>query len=283
MTYEKIDLYAHFGVKKPKGAKGTLTVMIPYNTPELMPKLRPAVLVCPGGGYGFMSDREGEPVALWFASKSYAAFVLDYTIFAKHPVPLTEACLAVAYIRENARSLGVDPDRIAAIGFSAGGHLVGTLATLYADECIKAALGDHAKNARPDAVILSYPVVTMGIETHGGSRDIITGGDPELLDKLSVQKQVRGDSVPAFIWHTHDDDCVPVENSLMLAEAYRRAGVPFALHIFEKGWHGISLVNAEVQNGTEAEKALRHIGKWIELAYDWLTVRGFAVSVKNQG
>lgn len=272
---DAIDLYAYFGIERKGATGGFLQPYVRTPSHEIKRKSRPAMLVLPGGGYHVISEREGEPVALRFLAAGYSSFVLGYTVGAAYPVPLTEACMAMTYIRKNAEKYCVDPDHIAAVGFSAGGHLCGMLATMTAEREVREKFG---RSARPDAVVLSYPVISMedGI-THEGTCRIISGDGAVCKDKLSLEKRVTGDSVPAFIWHTAEDDCVPVENSMLLASAYRKAGVPFALHIFEKGWHGLSLCDAEVDDRTEAQVQLTHVGKWADLALDWLNARGFAV------
>lgn len=193
------------------------------------------------------------------------------------PVPLLEAVMAMIYLRENAAKYGLDPAHLAAIGFSAGGHLAGMLSMLWEEPEIVSVLGDRVKDARPDAVVLSYPVITMGERTHGGTRDVITGGSEVLLQRLSLENRVSKKAAPAFLWHTQEDDCVPVENSLLLASAYRKAGVPFAMHIFEHGPHGLSLVSSETNDQTEYDTQLAPVGKWFSLSLDWLKSRGFAV------
>lgn len=282
MELKTVDLYEYFGKQRGGVNGGYLTGYVRSPYPEIKPKARPAMLVLPGGGYGFLSEREGEPVALNFLSKGYSSFVLKYSINTAHPVPLIEACMAVAYIRKNAEYLCVDKAHVGAIGFSAGGHLTGMLATMNGAEEVKEALGQIAETSRPDAVVLSYPVVTMqdGV-THDGTRKVITDGGKIPYDTLSLEKRVSKGSVPAFIWHTMEDDCVPVENSLLLALAYKKAGVPFALHIFEKGWHGLSLANEEVYNSGDIVAGLGRIDKWFELALDWLELRGFKVKAKE--
>ncbi len=281
MTNERIDLYGYFKIERKGATGGYLTAYVSSPSVEIKPKLRPAMLVIPGGGYEYLSDREGEPVALRFLSEGYCAFVLTYSIFTAYPTPLIEACLAVAYIRENASRFCADALHVAAVGFSAGGHLAGLLATVREEE-IKEALGDKANLVRPNAVILSYPVITMtdGL-THEGTQRTISGGVVP-CDVLSIEKRVTKDSAPAFIWHTSEDDCVPVENSLLLAEAYRKAGVPFNLHIFERGWHGLSLNNAETSDETKEDEAIAYVGKWVTLALDWLASRGFCVKVNSK-
>ena len=279
MIHEKIDLYAYYGKERNGSDGGYLTTYVRAPLTEIKPKVRPAMLVLPGGGYWFCSEREAEPVALRFLAAGYSAFVLDYTVKTAFPVPLIEACMAVSYLRENAEKYSIDPHHIAAVGFSAGGHLTGMLATMFEEREIRGAYRSE-ESPRPDAVVMSYPFVTMqdGL-THEGARSIISGGGTVPYDKLSLEKRVTSESAPAWIWHTSEDNCVPVEHSLLLASAYRRAHVPFSLHIFEKGWHGLSLCDWEVNNQTEGEVALKPVGKWVELALDWLASRDFVPRV----
>lgn len=281
MINDTVDLYEYFGIDRNGMSGGYLTPYVSY-LEEMSPRVRPAMLVLPGGGYGFVSEREGEPIAMRYAVEGFSAFVLRYSIFKKYPVPLLEACMAVIYIRENADKYRIDPNLIAAIGFSAGGHLAGMLANICDEKEIRAVLGDKVKLARINAVLLSYAVATLDVCTHGGSRDVITGGDKELMKRLSPEKRVTKNSPPAFIWHTYEDDCVPVENSMRYADACLKNGVPFALHIFEKGWHGMSLVNSEVNDGKPQDLAVAHVGKWFELSVDWLSARGFKAKVKDK-
>lgn len=281
MESKIIDLYEYFNIPRNGAVAGYLTTYLRTPSLEIKAKIRPAVLVIPGGAYTMVSDREGEPVALSFLSEGYGAFSLKYTTNSAYPTPLIEACMAMVYIRENADKFGIDPNSVAAIGFSAGGHLTGMLATMSGEKEIEDALGDKCCLAKPNAVILSYPVITMEDKfTHGDTRRIISGDGAVSYDKLSIEKRVTDNSVPAFIWHTMEDNCVPVENSLYLASAYKKAGVPFALHIFEKGFHGLSLCNEEVFDSEEKYNSFGHVDRWFNLALDWLKMRGFEVKVK---
>lgn len=272
MINEVIDLYEYFGVKRGGANGGYLTVCARTESREISKRKRPAMLVIPGGGYFMLSDREGEPVAWRFVEKGFSAFVLAYSVQTKYPVPLNEAQMATAFIRKNAEKYNIDENHVCAIGFSAGGHLAGLLATIKKDEVIS---GESLESVKPNAVVLSYPVVTMKATTHGGTRDVITGKDEGLQDKLSIDRRADQNSVPAFIWHTMEDSAVPVENSLMLASAYRKNGVPFSLMIFEKGYHGLSLANDEVCRFSAENQHLYRVGRWTELVYDWLLTRGF--------
>ena len=276
MFYEKIDLYDYFSIPREGRTGGYLTVYARRKYTEVPEKKRPAMLVVPGGGYYMVSEREGEPIALHFVMAGYAAFELLYTIQTPFPVPFLEAAMAMIFIRENAEKYGVDPTHVGAVGFSAGGHLTGTLATLFDDDSAKKAFGKRAEMIRPDAVILSYPVLSTGEFGHDQTAEIISGGDKKLRKKLSIETQVTKNSSPAFIWHTATDDAVPVENSLMMASAYRKNGVPFELHIFERGRHGLSDIGPEIcepEIGPDVSRG----GVWVELALSFLAMHGFEV------
>lgn len=214
-----------------------------------------AILVIPGGGYGAVcTDREGEPIALSYLSKGFTAFVLKYSVGEAAPIncPLAEASAAVAYIRRNKDKYGICPDRVYAVGFSAGGHLCGSLGALWhRDEIVKKAGIEYGEN-KPNGVVLCYPVITGGEKAHKDSfYNLIGTTEPteEQLDYYSLEKHVDERSAPAFIIHTAEDELVPVHNSLMMATAYANAKVPFELHVYPHGPHGMALGNAITANG----------------------------------
>ncbi len=274
MLQETIDLYGYFGVPR-KGSGGYLTALARERCGEVSPKKRPAALILPGGGYEFVSLREGEPVALAFVEEGYAAFCLNYTVKTPHPVPLVEAAMAAAYIRENAEKWSADPEELAVVGFSAGGHLAGSLATMYGDPCVKEILGE--RNVRPDAAVLSYAVLTTDRSTHGGTAETISGGDAELKKKLSIVDRITPSCPPVFLWHTADDDCVPVENSLLAAAKLSACKVPFELHIFERGVHGLAMCGIETANDEGDAHVNPSAAQWLPLLFTWLSSRGFSV------
>ncbi len=192
--------------------------------------------------------------------------------FVAHPYPLLESAMAMIYIRENAEKFQVDVNHVAACGFSAGGHACCALGTLFDEPILKEFLGEKVALIRPDAIVLSYPVITADPEFwHEGSIKNISGGDEEAAKRLSLETRVNETSSPAFIWHTVADGGVPVENSLLLASAYRKAGVAFELHLFEKGGHGASIATDEVNTPSEALQA------WIPLSLTWLKIHGFGL------
>lgn len=278
MIYEKIDLYEHFRLPRAGREGGTLTVYCRETYGDLAPKRRPAILVIPGGGYQMVSAREGEPVAMRFLQDGFCAAVLEYSVQTAYPVPLIEGAMAMAYLRERAESYGIVPEKVGVIGFSAGGHLAGMLSTLYAEEPVRAALGDRP--VRPDFAVLCYGVLSTKPEIfHGGTAQVISGGDAVLSAALSLEDRVTKDCPPVFLLHTFEDGVVPVENSLQFAAACRKAGVPFELHVFEKGWHGVSIVSPETESDEERLKQIVHLAPWPSLVLGWLATRGFAVQL----
>lgn len=277
MYHETIDLYNQFPTGRGTNA-ATLTVYAPAPNPELAPKARPAALVIPGGGYGMVSAREGEPVSLRLLAEGFAVFCLSYTVNTPFPTPLIEAAMAAAFIRKHAKRYGANGETLCVFGFSAGGHLAAMLSTMFACEEVKAALKEDAPLARPTAAVLGYPVITTEKSlTHGGTAGVISGGDEALRARLSLENTVKEDSVPAFLWHTVEDGLVPVENSLRFAEAYRRANVPFELHLFERGVHGLSLADGETSEGRGTPLYDENAQAWFPLALAWLRLRGFCV------
>lgn len=264
MFVKTIDLYSHFSIPAPEGAEGKLICLAHPTSWEVSAgRKRPAVLILPGGGYGFTSDREAEPVAFRFLARGYAAFILRYSIAPlAFPTALREACMAMRYIRENAEEFEVAPDMVSAIGFSAGGHLCGTLGTLY--DCPEVRDLGSAELLRPDALGLCYPVAVSWGPTHDGSFDNLTRGDMELRKRLSLDALVRPDMPPVFLWHTRSDDCVPCRNSIILANALADAGVNFALHIYANGPHGLSNADDTVYSAHGVPASSPDVSGWPE-------------------
>ena len=239
---------------------GLLTVYL-RDCVETMPLAmeRPLVLVVPGGGYSHVSAREGDPVALQFAAAGYHTAVLRYAVGddAAHGLPLRQLVSAIGLVRQNAAQWHVLPDKIAVCGFSAGGHLALSGAVL--------AVPGLPDPPRPNAVILGYPVVTAGEFAHRGSFVQLAGSeDAAAQQAFTLEDQVNSDTPPVFVWHTMEDKTVPVENTLLLLAALRRAGVPCEAHLFEKGAHGTSISTAEV------DAADPHRAHWVALCLEWL-------------
>lgn len=259
-----IDLYQHFGFPAPADSVGKLTVWDLPTSSEISPaRKRPAVLVIPGGGYCMTSDREAEPIALQFLARGCVPFVLRYSC-APHafPTQLREAAMAMRYIRENASALEVDAHMVAAIGFSAGGHLCGTLGTMY--DCPEVRDIGPAALLRPDALALCYPVTLGWGPTHEGTMENISAGDPTLRQRLSLDCQVRPDMPPVFLWHTRDDNAVPCRNSILLAQAMDEAGVDFTFHLYRHGWHGLSTADSMVYRAEVTPGCSWDVPGWLD-------------------
>jgi acetyl esterase/lipase len=226
-------------------------------------KGRGCVLVCPGGGYQGLARHEGEPFAELFSSLGLLSGVVYYRVSPnRFPAPYADACRAMRLMRAKADELDIDPSRVALMGFSAGGHLASTVATqpnLYSEPQDDLAT---KLSARPDRVILGYPVISMVTRYHAGSATNLLGAEPseELRIKFSNELHVTKSNPPAFIFHTADDEAVPVENALMFASAYAREKVPCELHSYRSGPHGVGLA--------ANSPALK---SWGGLLTDWLS------------
>lgn len=269
MLYETI----HLTVPDADGP-AELTAYVPDTSPELgADRLRTALIICPGGGYEFLSDREGEPVALRFAGLGYAAFVLKYHVAprGRWPVPQRQLLSAIAHVRTNWERYHVDPAAVVVVGFSAGGHLAGCAGTLWNKLELYRPLRKRPALFRPDGVVLCYPVVTSGEFAHRGSIDNLLGERRgELEELVSLEKRVSKRSPPFFIWHTADDTCVPVENSLLLEKALRAKGVDVELRVYPHGSHGQSLADHTVYSPENQWMASPSCAVWVQRCDAWL-------------
>ncbi len=236
--------------------------------------VRDAVLVIPGGGYhNVCSEREGEPIAMAFLAQGYNAFVLHYSVAGvsdkTFPAQLKEASLAIKHIKNHASEYGINKNRVFAVGFSAGGHLAASLGVLWNNKEVNDAIDMPYGYNKPTGVMLIYPVISdVG---HAGSfKNLFHTEIPteDQLDKACIDRNVTKDASPAFMLHTVDDAVVNVENTLSLANAYTKAGVPYELHIYPSGPHGVALGNEITKCGNPGwENAA--IAKWVENAVFW--------------
>lgn len=287
MNREVINLkvpYERFGCKRDD-VRATLTVYN-YDEGEFAPmEKRPAVIVCPGGAYFFLCEREGEPIAGEFAKNGVRPFLLEYSVVPnKFPAALMEVAQAVRYLREHSEELGIDKDRILVSGSSAGGHLAASIGTLWNEPFLYEALGVSAELIKPNGIILSYPVITAGEYTHLDSCVNLVGdhtleGDEvrraftekqEYFRYISLEKQVDSDSAQAFIWTTFDDTAVPMENSLLFVKALRDAGVPVEFHMFPYADHGMSLANEAASRDELRRDVDLYIARWFPWAIEWI-------------
>jgi acetyl esterase/lipase len=232
------------------GALGSAPKDVPTITPYLPAAGEgsgAALVICPGGGYAHLSPHEGEGYARFFSAHGIACFVLAYRLGTSgyhYPAMFLDVSRAMRYVRAHAADYGIDPNRIGVVGSSAGGHLAATVLTHF--DAGKPGDPDPIErmSSRPDLGILCYPVITMtGTNAHSGSKLNLLGPNPspDLINLLSDEKQVKAGTPPCFLFATWEDKTVPVENTLMFAEALRAHGVPFDLHIYQHGGHGMGL------------------------------------------
>jgi len=265
----KVELLWANGAPAAKGTedkdKPTLTIYLP----EKQANPTTAVVICPGGGYGFLAfDHEGHQIAKWLSSNGIAGIILKYRLPAegyKHPVPLQDAQRAIRMVRTKAKDWNIDSARIGILGFSAGGHLASTAGTHFDSGNESAADPVDRASCRPDFMALIYPVVTFKEFTHTGSRNNLIGenADPALIDNLSNELQVTAKTPQTFLIHSNDDPHVPPENSINFYLALRKAKVPAEMHIYEKGGHGFGMGRPNTASMT-----------WLSRMKEWMQDRG---------
>lgn len=270
MFYKKFSLSNEY-------PDASLTAYVCDKSPFTKP--RPAVVVCPGGGYEILSPREAEPVVRRFFGEGFNVYLLEYSIKenAKNYAPLIEAAMAIKLVRERAEEDNTDPKKVFILGFSAGGHLAASAGTLWNIKPVRDALGITSGECpeginRPDGTVLCYPVITVGEFTHKGTAHRVSGHEvltEEDIAAFSLEKNVDATTAPAFIWHTVSDASVPVQNTLMYISALAQAHVSFEAHIFPEGPHGLSLCNEQTCEGQERLLA-PHNEVWAELAVKWI-------------
>jgi acetyl esterase/lipase len=253
------------------------------NAPKDIPTLTPffpangsangaAMVICPGGGYAHLAPHEGEGYAHWLAGQGITCFVLQYRLGLDgyhYPVELQDVSRALRLVRARASEWNLDPHRIGIMGSSAGGHLASMAMTLFKPGDSNATDVIERQSSRPDVTILCYPVITMGKFAHQGSKNYLLGTNapPTLANDVSTELHVTKDSPPCFIWSTDEDKTVPIENSLEFASALRRAGVPYELHVYQRGGHGQGL-------GSHDYNPSKWL-PWVGECNRWLKEQGF--------
>ncbi|QMV44018.1 alpha/beta hydrolase [Cohnella cholangitidis] len=286
MIHKKLKLFEH--------SEATLTTYVlddgEYDRKNLV---RPAVVICPGGGYTIISHNEGEPVALAYARAGYHAFVLTYSIKIDNPFPtaLRELAKAMSIIRENAQEWLIDPDNISVAGFSAGGNLALSLGVNYRKPVITSEIGLTSEEIKPNRLILGYPAVTLkarptetpsflielmekGLmpDFRGPNIQEILMGKENLtddeIDSLNLLQYLHDEMPQTFIWGTYEDMVIPATDLLGLAEQLYRRKVPCELHLFEKGQHGMSLGDESVKAGDQVGHL--SLGTWFDLCLKWM-------------
>ncbi|MBS4207844.1 alpha/beta hydrolase [Bacillus sp. FJAT-50079] len=250
-------------------AKGNSAEDRPYLVPYIVNtnESHAAVIICPGGGYQRRADHEGEPIAKWLNRLGISAFVLHYRVAPyQHPVPLLDVQRAIRLVRHRAHEWKIDQGKIGVLGFSAGGHLASTAATLFELQADESVDEIDQISCRPDLAILCYPVISFEQYVHEGSMNRLLGEEPEqsLKELLSSEKNVSANTPPVFLWHTADDAAVPVGNALIFAEALSKQQIPYELHIYQNGRHGLGLAEEEPD-----------VAAWIQTCEIWLRKQSF--------
>ena len=258
MIYESIAMNAEGSMDYAH-----LVTYIHEKSDEMINDPRTTVLICPGGGYCFTSEREGEPIAVEFYNKGFDAAVLWYSVApARFPVSLNEAGISMQYLYDNAERLGINRDKLVIMGFSAGGHLAASYACFWKKYGF----------VKPAAAVLSYPVITSGKYAHEDSFAKLLGEKCESMkSELSLENCVNSDNPQTFLWTTYTDDCVPAENTFMFADSLRKLGIPAELHMFAKGAHGLGLADERTLNPQYPDSVQKECVPWMALCITWLS------------
>ena len=274
MTHEIIHLKDHFPFLGENGNDPVLVTYIPAFPVEMGwdDRKHPAVILCPGGAYAYVGPREGEPVALKLLAMGYSVFVLDYSVAPSHfPTQLREVAAVMELIYSNCDVWQIDTNRIGIMGFSAGGHLAGHYSTCYNIPEVREVFPD---SKAVNASILCYPVISADPRyTHTDSIMKLTGCTEitnEIIEKFSLDRHVSAQTPPTYLWHTAADDVVPAQNSLMYAKALAEHGVPFSLHIYPHGVHGLS--TADEASNEPLEENVAPAAHWLDHLKDWLKI-----------
>ena len=277
MKHEVLHLKDYYPFLGEDGCDPTVEIYLPYNMTEMHREndKRPCMIVCPGGGYGMCSQRESEPIALHFLPQGYNVFTITYSV-APHcfPTQLREVAALMELIYKNADVWNCDTSKIAIIGFSAGGHLAAHYSTMF--DC-KEVREVFPESKSVNASVLCYPVITSDpAHAHMGSFYNLLGKKDisnEEIEYFSCDRNVKDSTPPAFIWHTAEDNCVPVMNSLLYAKACSEHKVPFELHIYPFGGHGSSTCDAQTLDTVST--GLAHANAWLSSLKIWLKLIGF--------
>ena len=279
MIYKKIDLYEYFKIKKAGNEQGILTVYSRDNHYEVnLKRLYPCILLCPGGGYEYTSFREAEPIALKLLTNNIITFVLDYSCFKNgvYPTEFFEGYLALKYIKENASIYNIDIEKLGILGFSAGGHYAGLLSNNH--------LRDKFSEVTHDLPFFKFSALIYPVNYYNGegshklSFENLTHSDEKIMSKLDLDSFINEKSPIGFFVTTYEDSAVGYKNTLRLIEKYSTVNIPFEVHIFNKGDHGMSLGNSEVYPVHALNESMHNFEKWFELFINFLRINGIDIN-----
>lgn len=273
MLHKIIHLTEVFPQLKHNNCDPKLTVYLPDNMIRIgrCDQKHPCLLICPGGGYAAVSEREGEPIGFRFLTQGYNVFVLEYSVRPNcFPIQLIQVAAAMELIYANAEKWHCDTNKVAIMGFSAGGHLAAHYTNAYHWKEVREVFPE----SKPvNASLLCYPVITADPKyAHLYSFQSLLGKEEltqDEVERFSCENMVSAQTPPTFLWHTRQDACVPVMNTLLYAQALARHDVPFALHIYPYGEHGLATVDAWCNDNLSAE--ILHAGDWFDAAIKWLS------------
>ncbi len=279
MLHERIDLEEIFPELPKTEKKAIAEIYIPGVYEEIgLDKKFPCVILCPGGAYIFRCQREDEPTVLRLLGAGIAVIKVEYscgTEGGRYPDQLLQVSAAVALARRNAKEWHIDENKVIVMGFSAGGHLAATVGTQWQEPFIRRCLGLEKGENKVNGMVLCYPVITSGEFTHTDSMKYLLGEDRyqerEWLERVSAECHVSEYTPKAFLWHTCTDDLVPVENTLLMAQALRKQGIPFEMHIYPEGPHG--LASGEETTADKKEELNPHaeyVSSWIAHCIRWI-------------
>lgn len=274
MKIFEIDLYDYYQIPKEKCYKGILTCYLLSKNEEIsLTRKFPAMLVLPGGGYHFVSFRENESVAIHLLDRGICTFVLKYSVDVSYPVQVKEGLLALKFINEHADEFNLRIERIGVMGFSAGAHLACLISNLNGIEFLNNSININ----RPFLNVLGYPVVNFTTLNESKSFYYLTNGNEELSRKLDLKEIINELSPKAFIFSTYDDALVDISNSINLLFLYKKYNIPFEVHIFNEGEHGMSLSNINVYHQNKINDIIRFNSIWLKLLDDYFLKNDFIV------
>lgn len=239
MINEKIFLKNHYNID----SDAWIEINVPYTNDITLRNKSKAIIIVPGGAYSYVSNREADPVAVEYLKEDFTTITLHYSVKSEYPKPMLELAYTIDYLRKNLDKYYIDKNKISVIGFSAGGHLVSSYGYLYKKKEFLDIIKLEKENIKPNALVLSYPVITMGEYTHFETRDNISNNKPELLDLLSVEKNIDEEYPPTFIWTTKEDLCVPYQNSELIVSELIKHNVSHEYFLYPYLNHGLSVIN----------------------------------------